>query len=356
MPQRDPRKTEKATPKRREKAREEGNVPRSEEISNVAVLIAGVVALRLFIPFMGRNLYEVFRFVLKNFQMNITPSNTYYLLIFCMKKVLILIMPLLIFISIVSFISVRVQIGHVFTFKVFEFKWSRFNPIENLRNRFLSLNAMLSILKSSFQVFLVGIVAYFTIKSQMKYMPSLYYENIISITSNMLHMLYKICWIIFIPLIIIAILHLFYTRWDYEENLKMSKEEVKDEVKQMYGNPEVKKEQRKRMQQVMMNRMMEEVPKADVVITNPTHIAVALRYDLMEAPAPRVVAKGAGLIAERIKEIAREHNIPIKEDKPLARTLYNTVEVGEMIPEELYQAVAAVLASLEKFKKRYAST
>ncbi len=353
MPQKDPRKTERATPRRRKKAREEGNVPRSDEISNVAVLIAAIIGLRIFIPLMGRNLYEVFRFILKSFNMEITPSSSYYLLLFCMKKIVIIIMPFLFFVAIIAFMAVRLQVGNVFTFKVFEVKWSRFNPIENLKNRFFSLNTVISITKSTLQVFLVGIVAYFTIKSQMKYMPSLFYENVISITSNMLYMLYKVCWIIFIPLIILAVLHLFYTRWDYEENLKMSKEEVKDEMKQIYGSPEVKREQKKRMQEVMMRRMMEEVPKADVIITNPTHLAVALRYNLMEAPAPVVVAKGAGLIARRIKEIAIEHDIPIREDKPLAQALYKSVEIGEMIPEELYQAVASVLAGLEKFKRRY---
>jgi flagellar biosynthetic protein FlhB len=354
MPQKDPRKTEKATPRRREKAREEGNVPRSEEISKVVVLVAGVISLRFFCGYIARNFFDIYRFILGNFQMELTRNTTYYLLLYCMKKILLLLLPIVSIIAVMSFIAIRLQIGHIFTFKVFKVKWEMFNPIQNLKNRLFSLRTFIEISKSSFQVLLVGIVAYFAIKNQMKYLPSLFYQNIYGITTNMLFIIHKVTWILFIPLIIIAILHLFYTRWDYEENLKMTKQEVKDEHKQLYGSPEVKSEQRKRMQKVMMSRMMEEVPKADVVITNPTHLAVALKYDAKETPAPIVVAKGAGLIAQRIKKIALEHNIPIKEDKPLAQALYKSVEVGEVIPEEFYQAVASVLASLEKFRKKYA--
>jgi len=354
MPQRDPSRTEKATPRRRRKAREEGNVPRSEEVSKVVVLVVGVVSLRFFIKFIGKNMFDIFIFIFHSFNMEISKNSTYYLLIYCMQKILIILLPVLLLIAIASVVTIRLQTGHVFTSKVFTPKWENFNPINNIKNRFFSFKTIIEILKSSFQVVLVGIVAYFAVKNQIKYLPSLFFENVSAIISDMLFLIYKVTWILLIPLIIIAIIHLFYTRWDYEESIKMTKQEVKDEHKQLYGSPEIKREQRKRMQQVMMSRMMSEVPKADVVITNPTHIAVALRYEINEAPAPIVVAKGAGLIAERIKNIAKEHNIPIKEDKPLAQALYKSVEVGEMIPEELYQAVASVLASLEKFRKKYA--
>ncbi len=353
MPQKDPRRTEKATPRRREKTREEGNVPRSEEISKVVVLISGVIGLRIFCKFIYRNLLGLFNFIFSNFRMDITKSSTYYLLQYCMKKLLILFLPVVLIIAVASYIAIRLQIGHLVTTKVFKIKWETFNPVKNLQNRLMSLRTVVEISKNSFQVLLVGIVAYFAIKGQMKYLPSLFYENIYGIITNMLLIIYKVAWMLFVPLIIIAIMHLFYTRWDYEENIKMTKQEVKDEHKQLYGSPEIKREQMKRMQKVVMSRMMQEVPKADVIITNPTHLAVALRYDIKKAPAPMVVAKGAGLIAKKIKEIAQEHNIPIKEDRPLAQALYKNVEVGETIPEEFYQAVASVLASLEKFRKRY---
>jgi Flagellar biosynthesis pathway, component FlhB len=155
-----------------------------------------------------------------------------------------------------------------------------------------------------------------------------------------------------IPMCIIAIVDLIYTRWKYQEDLKMTKSELKDEHKQADGDPMVKSKQRQQMNEVMRRRMMHDVPKADVIVTNPTHIAVALKYNALEAPAPVVVAKGADMVAERIKKIARENNVPIRENKPLARALYKDVDIGEMIPENLYQAVAAILASLNKFKKK----
>jgi flagellar biosynthetic protein FlhB len=153
-------------------------------------------------------------------------------------------------------------------------------------------------------------------------------------------------------MIIIGLADLLYTRWDYEENIKMTKSEVKDERKQAEGDPAIKSKQRQKMMAVMMRRMMQDVPKADVVITNPTHLAIAIRYNALEAPAPLVLAKGAGAVAERIKEIAREHGVPVRENKPLARALYKVVEVGDTIPEEFYQAVAAILAQIYKSRPR----
>ncbi len=353
MPQKDPRKTEQATPRRIQKAREEGNVPRSEEVSKVVVLIAGVVSLRIFIGFMRDNFYEIFRVIYKSFNMHITENTTFFLLCYCMKKLLYIILPVVLFIAISSVISIRLQIGHVFTTKIFKFKWTMFNVVENLKNRLFSLRTFVELFKNILQIVPVAIIAYFVIKKEMNYLPSLFYQTPLGITQNMLLLLYKIVWSLIIPLIILAVIHLKYTRWDYQENLKMTKEEVKDEHKQLYGDPKVKSEQRKRMQKALLSRMMSQVPKADVVITNPTHIAIALMYDISKAPAPIVVAKGKGLIAEKIKEIAKEHNIPIKEDKPLAQALYKSVEIGEMIPEEFYQAVAAILATLEKFRKKY---
>ena len=145
-------------------------------------------------------------------------------------------------------------------------------------------------------------------------------------------------------MVVIAVADLVWTRFQYEENLKMSKDEVKDERKQAEGDPKIKQQQRQKMMAFIAKRMMKEVPRADVVITNPTHYAVALRYDPTVCPAPLVVAKGMNKVAERIKLIAREHHVPIRENRPLAQSLYRLVEVGQPIPEELYKAVAAVLA------------
>jgi flagellar biosynthetic protein FlhB len=154
-----------------------------------------------------------------------------------------------------------------------------------------------------------------------------------------------------IPMLIIAAADLWYTRWDYKENIKMTKSEVKDERKQMEGDEQIKSKIRQKMMKMSVRRMMQQVPKADVIITNPTHIAVALRYNAGEAPAPVVVAMGADRVAERIKDIARQNRVPIRENATLARALYKQTEVGDMIPAELFQAVAIILAQIWKTRK-----
>ena len=178
----------------------------------------------------------------------------------------------------------------------------------------------------------------------------MYYATPEGVASFMLGMARQILFYTAIPLLAITIFDVWQTRYSYKENMKMTKSEVKDERRQAEGDPVIKNKQRRKMMQVVQQRMMQNVPKADVVVTNPTHLAVALRYNASEAPAPVVLAKGADLLAERIKEIARENHVPIRENVPLARALYKSVEVGDMIPEELYKAVATLLASIWKLR------
>lgn len=353
MPQKDPSRTEKATDKRRNKAREEGNVPRSEEVSKVVVLLLGVFSLMVWFDQIRDQLYSIFIWVFSHgVDFEFSRQNVFYLLIFCVQKMAIICAPILLVMLVASFLSVRVQVGHLFTTKVFFSNiGDKFNIIKGIKNIFFSFKTLVGIFKNLAQVAVVGAVAYLVIHSEIKNFAPLYYQSVQGITAYILKVSLKMLLFCLLPMTLIAIIHFFYTRWDYEENLKMTKEEVKDEFKQSYGNPEIKKAQLRKMQEAMMRRMMTAVPEADVVITNPTQLAVALRYDPLTAPAPVVLAKGAGFIAKRIKEIAREHNVPIKEDKPLAQALYKSVEVGAVIPEELYQAVAAILAQLEKFRR-----
>ncbi|MGM0423646.1 MAG: flagellar biosynthesis protein FlhB [Thermodesulfobacteriota bacterium] len=353
MPQKDPNRTETATPKRREKAREEGNVPKSDEISKVVVLLAGILVMRFMVGHVGGHLEEVFAWSLGNdFDFELTPNNLQHLLVFGLQKIVLMLWPLLFFLVLASFLVVRLQVGHLFSIKVFKPKMEKFNVFKGLQKIFFSLSSAVNAIRSIFQVGTVALVSYLIISARYEALFELPYHNVQGIMHHVLRIGFELMLLAIIPLLIIAILHFFYTRWDYEENLKMTKDEVKDEQKQSYGNPEVKKAQRKQMMEVMQKRMMADVPQADVVVTNPTSLAVALRYDPGEAPAPLVVAKGSGAVAEKIKEVAREHNIPLREDKPLAQALYKSVEVGQTIPEELYQAVASVLAQLYKFKTR----
>lgn len=194
MPQKDPNRTEKATPRRRDKVRrEEGRVPRSEEVSKVVVLLAGIIGLRVLIKFMCENIFDVFRFIMSSFKMEITKNSTYYLLLYCMKKLLIIILPIVLLIAIMSVIAIRLQIGKIVLTKILKPIWGRFNIVNNLKNQFFSLNTGVEIIKSSFQVGLVGTLAYFTVKNQIKYLPSLFFFKI----SLLLH---QICYFSFIKL------------------------------------------------------------------------------------------------------------------------------------------------------------
>ncbi|GFM38166.1 flagellar biosynthesis protein FlhB [Desulfovibrio psychrotolerans] len=351
MPQSDPSKTEQATPKRRKKARGKGNVAKSQELGKVVSILAGMYGLYAWIGVIYDSMNKIMvRFLRDSMQFSATPESVYDIFKWLSTELAKMLIPLLFFIGFLAYLNMRVQVGKLWTTEVFKFKWSRFNIISGLKRLFVSTQTLIRMGKSILQAVVIGFAPYLVIKSEMANFLPLYYTDAAGLSVYLLETGHKMVLYALVPMTIIALADLWYTRWDYEENLKMTKHEVKDERKQAEGDPKIKAEQRKKMLQVMMRRMMQDVPKADVVITNPTHIAVALRYDAMEAPAPRVLAKGADHLAEKIKEVAREHGIPVRENVPLARALYKSVEIGEMIPEDLYKAVASILASLHKFK------
>ena len=353
---RDPSKTEKATPKRLNKARNRGNVAKSQEVAKTITLLAGFLALYAYIHVIGKEMMDLYRhFLDHNFEFVPEPNNVMNLMFWLAQEVAFMVLPVILTIGLVVIITLRLQVGKLWTTKVFKPKLSRFNPIPGIKRMFFSKDTLIRMLKNLLQALVIGIAPYVVIANEFPNFITLFHANAWALTSYLMEVGAKVVQYALAPMLVIAIADFFYTRWDYQENLKMTKDEVKDEMKQMDGDPKIKAKQRQKMMEMMRRRMMAEVPKADVIITNPTHIAVALKYDALESPAPMVVAKGAEHLAQKIKEIAREHNIPIRENKPLARALYKSVEVGESIPEEMYQAVASILASLPKFRNKAAS-
>ena len=347
----DPSRTEQATPKRVNKTRGEGNVAKSQEISKAVTIAAGTVALALYIPVMYKHTRMIFQeFLGHSHTFSADPSSVYGLFVGVAKELAILLLPPILFIGLSVWIVLRLQVGKLWTTKVFAFKWSRFNPINGLKNMLMSPQALVRLGKSLIQAIIVGYVPYRVLMGEFDNFLPLFNADVFGITSYMLTISLKMaCWTL-IPMGILAGADFWYTKYQYNENLKMTKYEVKDERKQSEGDPVIKNKQRQKMMALMARRMLQSVPKADVVITNPTHLAVALLYDTKESPAPMVVAKGGDHMAEKIKEIARKHNVPIRENVPLARALYKSVEVGDMIPEELYKAVASILAVIWKMK------
>ncbi len=352
--QKDPSRTEKATPKRVNKARQDGNAWKSQEVTKTLAVAGGVLGLIVWIRYIGNEMGVLIRHFMSTaiLTFKADTSEVMELFVFLTMELAKMVLPIILFIGLIVFIVLRVQVGKLWTVKVFKPKLSKFNPINGIKRMFIGLKTWIRMAKSVFQALCIGLAPWLVVRAEMTTFPALYDTDAAGLISYILTLGLKMTLWALVPMTVLAVFDFVYSRWSYAENLKMTKDEVKDERKQMEGDPIIKSKQRQKMMQMMARRMMQDVPKADVVITNPTHIAIAIRYNALEAPAPVVLAKGADRVAEKIKEIAREHKIPIRENKPLARALYKQVEVGDMIPEDFYQAVAAILAQIWKTKLR----
>ncbi len=351
--QQDPSRTEEATPKRKEKQRKEGNVPKSQELGKAVSLTGGLIALHLWLGPMSEGIKNLFRrFLSHSWEFDPNPQNVYSLGIELTLELCVLILPILLFLGFLAFLAQRLQVGKLWTTKVFRFKWQRFNILKGLKQMMFSPQTALRTIKSLlFSIILSLIPGYLIYEEYQNFLP-MYYATPEGVAAYMLQIGLKLAYYALLPILAIAAFDVWQSRYAYKEGMKMTKNEVKDERKQAEGDPVIKGKQKQKMMEVVMKRMMQDVPKADVVVTNPTHIAVALRYNAQEASAPVVLAKGADHLAEKIKAVAREHNVPIRENVPLARALYKAVDVGDMIPEELYKAVATLLASIWKLRPK----
>ncbi|MCD6430171.1 MAG: flagellar biosynthesis protein FlhB [Deltaproteobacteria bacterium] len=341
----DPSKTEKPTGKKLGKSREEGQVAKSQEISSAFILIAGLV----FFFFAGDRFFdgpaELMRYIFQEvLLLKISSATVYNLLLLTIRQMFFLLAPFLLLMLFVGLAANLMQVGFKITPKAMKPKLSKINPVSGFKSKFLSLKPLVELVKSCLKIGLLGYIAYSVYRQNFAGFFSLLNQPVDIILTFIAKVSFQILWRCGLLMLLIALFDYIYQRWDFMENQKMSKQEVKDEMKQQEGDPQVKSRIRSMQMSAARQRMMQEVPKADVVITNPTHIAVALVYNQESSEAPLVVAKGAGLVAEKIKKTAREHGVPVVENKALARLLFKTVELNQMIPETLYQAVAEVLA------------
>ena len=348
----DQEKTEQATPKRREEARKKGQVAKSQEIASAAILLACLTYFYFDSTRLVKKLMGLVRgFLNESGTLLISTNNIQALAVDWLYEFFILIAPLLLTVLIAGFLANFVQVGFVVSTEALTPQFSKIDPINGFQ-RLFSLKSFAEMAKSIVKLCVVGYVAYITVNGEIENLPSLMDESIGDIMVYMGRISFKIILRTSWVLIVLAILDYVYQRWEHERGLKMSRQEVKDEYKQVDGDPLIKARVRRIQREMARKRMMARVPKADVVITNPDHIAVALEYDQLKMFAPVVVAKGAGLIAEKIREIARKNNVPVVENKPLARVLYKVANMNEVIPENLYKAVAEVLAYVYGLKKK----
>ena len=344
-------KTEEPTPKKLEDARKEGNVVRSMELSGFIVLFISVIVIIFYFKHIIDYLVEFYRFYTSFIGVELTKSLIIRIALESMLNFFLLLAPLLIAVFIAAILANVAQFGFLFTIKPLIPKLEKINPIKGLK-RLFSLKTLVEGLKMTLKVAIAFGVGGWLFLKFLKELPKL---ELMSFFEQLKWFEEKALIIIFAMLavfLVFALIDFIYQKYTYIKSLRMSKQEIKDEYKQTEGNPEIKAKIRQLQREMAKKRMMSEVPKADVVITNPTHYAVAIRYDKTKDEAPRVIAKGVDNLAIKIKEIAREHNILIVENPPLARELYKLVEVGELIPPKLYQAVAEVLAFVYKAKNR----
>lgn len=343
-------KTETATSKKREKAREEGQVAKSAEIASISVLLAGISVLSMFGTYFYSKLVQIME-GLSRFQEIPEFDNQFCLSLLRQSVVyfLMFMMPLMGAVFLAAFISNFAQVGFHPSSKAISPKLSKFNIIKGF-GRLLSLRSLVELAKTLVKLTVIGTVAYFAVRGEIDALLKLYDAEVAYIFLYVLKGFFKIFIWALIIMIVVAVVDFSYQKWQHEKDLKMTKQEVKEEHKESEGDPQIKSRIRSIQLQAARKRMMRAVPDADVVVTNPTHLAVAIQYNPLSMDSPLVVAKGAGPVAERIKAIAAENRIPVVENKELARNLYKTIEVGEPIGSEFFRGVAELLAYVYKMK------
>ena len=346
-------KTEKATPKRKQDERKKGNIFLSHEVVSVFSLLIMFYSFKLFAPHFIQTIEQnISDFIILTATMDtIVASDMQKFFIDGCIAFGVTALPLLIVGAAATIIFTGAQTRFLFSSKLLEFKGNRMNPLNGLKKMF-SLRGLIELTKSIIKITVLSAILYQVLKKQLPQIPRLMdmsvQQSIVQVGVIILSIVKSAA----IMFIFLALFDYFYQWWDYEKNLRMSKQEIKEEYKQTEGDPQIKGKIKERQQQQARRRMMQAVPSADVVIRNPTHFAVAIRYDAQKNRAPIVIAKGADLIALKIVEIAEQNDVTIMENRPLARGLFETVDLDQEIPDQFYQSVAEVLAFVYSLKKK----
>jgi len=343
-------KTEKATPKKRQDSRKKGQVARTMELPSALVMLGGFGLLAFYGPHFGKGLMSMFRTTLTEYLLwDVTRMNIGVMFSQLIIDGMLLLLPVFAIVVLAGLAANYAQVGFLFTGHPLQPKFSKLNPIQGAK-QILSLRSVVELAKALLKVAIIGTIVFLILwqeKTKLLAFASVPLQTTLQYVASLVM---KLGLYVAAALVILAFFDFIYQKWDFEKKLRMSKQEVKDEYKKMEGDPLIKAKIREKQRRMALMRMMQEVPKADVVVTNPTHYAVALKYDGEKMEAPMVVAKGADYVALRIRQKAEEHGVPLMENKPLARALHAQVEIGEAIPQQLFQAVAEVLAYVYKAK------
>ena len=337
-------RTEKATPRRIREAREKGQVARSQDFSAVIVMLCGVAALVALGPAMSRELRGLLTWTLSDSaKFVIDPGTAQGFLVKVGWVFVKATAPIILALTVIAFGSSYLQVGNVFSTSALEPKFDKLNFVTGAKN-LLTLKSLVALARDVFKLTLISLIAYHAIKKEVPTLVTFPQMSAGEIGTSMISISVRIALKILLALLVLAALDFAYQRFDYMRGLRMSRQDMKEEFKMTEGDPLTKGRIRSIQREQARRRMMQDVPKADVVITNPTQLAVALKYDADKMDAPTVIAKGERLVAQAIKKIAQEAGIPIIENKPLAQALFKTVEIGMQVPGHLYRTVAEVLA------------
>lgn len=349
-------KTEPATQKKLDDARKEGKVAKSKDLTDGVSLVVLFLLLKVFVGYVGERLIGVFDETIGRMaefhqvnQAGLSTAAVGTLMTDMMLEMFLTVWPFFVFGFAIAFLVSVYQVGWKISTKPMEPKMSKFNPINGFK-RIFSKDSLFELLKSVVKIGIIVYIVYSKIEEEVDYLFILYEIDLKQAIALLGEIILDVGLEISIVFVVIGLVDYIYQRFKFSEEMKMTKQEVKDEYKNVEGDPQIKGKIRQRMRESSQRRMMQDVPKADVVITNPTHFAVAIQYDAEVSKAPIVVAKGEDYLALKIKEIAKEHHVEIVENKPLARMLYHNVDIGAEIPPELYQSVAEVLAMVYHMK------
>jgi flagellar biosynthetic protein FlhB len=346
-------RTEQATPKRREDARKKGQVARSREIPAVSVMLMALALFYMLGGYVYLQTAGVLRGYLTQLDFPLTSGSLHLLLWRSVRSFFSICWPFMVGLSLAALISGYLQVGSAISEEQLKPNLERIDPLKGLQ-RLFSKQSLVELVKSLGKVAVVGYVAYRVVRDEIGQLAPLAEQGVWEITAYIGAVCLRIALWATLAMGAVAALDYGFQRWQHEKRLMMTRQELKEEFKQTEGDPLIKSRVKGLQREMARRRMMAEVPKADVVVTNPTELAVALRYVAGQMEAPKVVAKGAGHLASRIRSLAAEHRVPVVEDKPLAQALYKTVEIGQQIPFALYAAAAEVLAYVYRLKGRRA--
>jgi len=344
-------RTEQATDAKREEFRKRGQVAHSKEFASAVFFLAAAGSTYMIGRFAYQHILEVFNFAFgADMVLAVRESRHTDIVKLAAFKAGIVMAPILVGAAVLGFLSSVLQTGFLQVEDALSPDFNKINPLSGFK-RVFSLRAVVEGLKSMMKLGFIGLIVYLILKSEVDNIPYLVGYSMEQLMGYLGMLIVKLFFIVGLVMSGLAGVDYLYQRWDLERQMMMTKHEVKEESKQREGDPMIKARIRKIQRDIANRRMMDDIPKADVVITNPTHIAVVLKYS-ENLPAPQLVAKGADFLAEKIKQMARENNIPIVENKPLARTIYKTMKLKQVIPRELFVAVAEVLSYVYKLKRK----